>query len=90
MREVFPSVQMVSASGGNYILFAFARKRELAETVARLKQGAGPAWVRELAQKAAGEIAEFEPRANALIFTDDRSPIEELTRRMLVEAGKTK
>jgi hypothetical protein len=53
--------------------------------VARLKQGAGPAWVQELAQKAAGEMIEFEPRAGAVIFTDDRAPIEEMTRRMLVE-----
>jgi len=88
IREVFPSVEMLSTPGGNHILFAFAEKRELAETSGRLKQGAGPAWVRELAQKAAGEMVEFEPRAEAVIFTDDKAPIEEMTRRML--AAKTK
>jgi predicted membrane-bound spermidine synthase len=85
IRKVFPSLERLSRVDGNHILFAFAEKHELAETVARLKQGAGPAWVQELAQKAAGEMIEFEPRAGAVIFTDDRAPIEEMTRRMLVE-----
>jgi spermidine synthase len=88
MRQVFPSVERLSTPGGNHLLFAFAQKRPLAETVARLKQGGGPAWVQELAQKAAGEIVEFEPRAGAVIFTDDLAPIEQMTRRMLVESRK--
>ena len=88
MRQVFPSLEKLSRADGNHILFAFAARRELAETVARLKQGAGPLWVRELSQKAAREITEFEPRAGAVIFTDDRAPIEEMTRRMLVEFQK--
>ncbi len=40
--------------------------------------------------KAAGEIVEFEPKGGAVIFTDDLAPIERMTRRMLVEAGKIK
>jgi spermidine synthase len=85
LREVFPSVEKLSMAGGNHILFAFAEKRDLAETVERLKDGAAPGWVRELAVKAAGEMVEFEPRDGAVIFTDDRAPVEEMTRRMLVE-----
>ena len=85
VRQVFPSLERLSRADGNHILFAFAEKRELAETVARLKRGVEPAWVQELAQKAAGEMVEFEPHAGAVIFTDDRAPIEEMTRRMLVE-----
>jgi len=87
MRQVFPSLERLSRADGNHILFAFAEKHELAETVARLERGVEPAWVQELAQKAAGEIVEFEPHAGAVIFTDDRAPIEEMTRRML-EEGK--
>jgi spermidine synthase len=88
MRRVFPSLERLSRADGNHIIFAFVKKHELAETVARLKLGAGPAWVRELAQKAAGKMVEFEPRAGAVIFTDDRAPIEEMTRRMLAEKTK--
>lgn len=88
MREVFPSVERLSTAGGNHILFAFAEKRGLAETVGRLKQGGGPPWVQELAQSAAGKIVEFEPRPGTVVYTDDRAPIEEMTRRMLLEAKK--
>lgn len=85
LRAVFPSVEKLSTPGGNHILFAFAEKRNIVETAVRLKEGAGPEWVRELAMKAAGEIVEFAPRAGAVIFTDDRAPVEEMTRKMLVE-----
>jgi len=88
MKRVFPSVEKLSTAKGNHILFAFAEKHTVAETVAKLKQGGGPGWVQELEQEAAGEMAEFEPRAGAVIFTDDRAPIEEMTRRMLVESKK--
>lgn len=85
MKQVFPSLEKLSRADGNHIVFAFAGKRDLAETAARLKMESGPMWVQELAKKAAGEMTEFEPRAEAVVFTDDRAPIEEMTRRMLVE-----
>lgn len=53
-------------------------------SVVMLKQGGGPAWVQELAQRAATEMVEFLPGARAVIFTDDRAPIEEISRRMLL------
>jgi precorrin-6B methylase 1 len=81
-------VERLSTLEGNHILFAFAKKRAVAMTAARLKIGAGQAWVRELAQKAAEQISEFEPRRETVIFTDDRAPIEEMTRRMLEEGAK--
>jgi hypothetical protein len=88
MKQVFPTVERLSTAGGNHILFAFAEKRDLAETVGRLKQAGGPPWVQELAQKAAGEIVEFEPKPGAAVFTDDWAPVEEMTRRMLAESRK--
>lgn len=90
LRKIFPSVEKLSTAGGNHILFAFREKRDILETAVRLKEGAGPAWVRELSTKAAGEIVDFEPGAGAVVFTDDRAPVEEMTRRMLAEAGKIK
>jgi spermidine synthase len=85
LRNIFPSVEKLSVAGGNHILFAFPQKRDILESAVRLKEGAGPAWVRDLSMKAAGEIVEYEPRAGAVVFTDDRAPVEEMTRRMLVE-----
>lgn len=90
MRQVFPSLEKLSRADGNHILFAFTMKHALANTGARLKESAGPQWVQDLAQKAVGEMVEFEPQAGAVIFTDDRAPIEEMTRRMLVESGTIK
>jgi hypothetical protein len=90
LRKIFPSVEKLSTAGGNHILFAFSEKRDILETAVRLKEGAGPAWVRDLSMKAAGEIVELEPKAGAVIFTDDLAPIEQMTRRMLAEAGKIK
>jgi spermidine synthase len=88
LRQVFPTVQRLSTQGGNHLLFAFAEKRDLPETVARLKGAAGPPWVQELARIAAIEMVEFESRPGAVIFTDDRAPVEEMTRRMLADSRK--
>jgi hypothetical protein len=33
-------------------------------------------------------MTEFEPRPGAVIFTDDKAPIEQMTRRMLAESKK--
>ena len=46
--------------------------------------------MQKLAAKAAKEMVEFEPQAKATIFTDDKAPIEEMTRQMLIESQKTK
>jgi spermidine synthase len=86
LRRVFPSVQELATEKGNYILFAFAKKRELAETVERLADNSRPDWERELAGKAAIKLKEFVAPDGAAIFTDDKAPIEELTRRMLQAA----
>lgn len=86
MKQAFPSVERLSTARGNHILFAFAEKRELADTVLRLKPAEGPEWVKELETEAAGQMEEFKPKANAVIFTDDKAPIEAMTRRMLEDA----
>lgn len=88
LGRVFPTVEVLPGDAGNYILFAFAEKRPLSATVSALQSSGGPPWVRESAQKAAGAIAEFQPRPSATIFTDDQAPIEQMTRRMLLAAKK--
>jgi hypothetical protein len=88
MHQVFPSLERLSRPDGNHIVFAFAEKRALEETIAQLKNGAGPEWVRELSKKSAQEMAEFEPQPGAVVFTDDKAPIEQMTRKMLSESTK--
>jgi spermidine synthase len=86
LRQVFPSVQELPTEKGNYILFAFARQRDLGVTKARLLSASGPDWAANLAAKAAAAVTEFPERSGAPIFRDDKAPIEEMTRRMLAEA----
>jgi len=56
MRREFPSVTVKRTGSVNYMLYAFTRKRA---------------------------VAEFVPPAGSPVFTDDRAPVEELTRAML-------
>ena len=90
LKAVFPTVEVDSTGKGNHIVFAFAQKKMREEVVEKLRAASGPDWVQKLAAKAAKEIAEFEPPANATIFMDDKAPIEEMTRQMLIESQKTK
>lgn len=87
LHQVFPSVEELPTEKGNYILFAFARKRDLGETQLKLQAAAPPDWAQALALKAAGAMKEFVAPPRALIFRDDKAPVEEMTRRML-EAAK--
>lgn len=87
LKQAFPSVERLSLKGGNHILFAFPEKRALADTTAMLNRSNGPAWLKKLAEQAAAGLLEVEPRSGAVIFTDDKAPVEEMTRRMLQEAA---
>jgi len=87
LRESFPSVEELPTEKGNYILFAFAKRRDLPGIVERLVDNNRPDWERELAGKAAIQLKEFSPPQDAVIFRDDKAPIEELTRRMLEAAA---
>jgi len=53
-----------------------------------LKQSGGPGCVQTLAPRAATEIVGFLPGGGSGDVTDDRTPIEEMTRRMLLESKK--
>jgi len=75
LRRVFPSVLVSSRRNGSHLLFAFAGARSLTGLGERLAAtGAAPA--------AAG-LAELIPPADTRPLTDDRAPVEALTRRML-------
>jgi spermidine synthase len=71
LRRVFPTVMALPAHNGNYILMAFAQSHTLDSLRARVPGGelAG-AW-------------EIHPPPGTPVFTDDRAPVEEMTRRML-------
>jgi hypothetical protein len=47
----------------------------------------GDAALRAIAAQAAEIVRELIPPAGTTVFTDDRAPVEEITRRMLHSAG---
>jgi len=83
LRRVFPSIEALPRKDENFVVLAFPQKHAASDTVARLKQFEGAAWIQDMARKRAADVMEFEPAAGAVVFTDDLAPIEELTRRVL-------
>lgn len=83
LRQVFPSVEELPTEKGNYLLFAFRQPHGLHETRAALRAAVAPEWAKTLAENAAGEMKEFVADDDAVIFTDDKAPVEAMTRRML-------
>jgi len=88
LRRVFPSLLVLARPDGNNVVLAFPRARTLAEVRSRLENVAGPEAVRQLARQAAHSLTEFVPPPDAVVFTDDRAPVEEMTRRVILEEAK--
>jgi len=86
LRRVFPTVVVLPGGfSGNNIVFAFAHSRSLDTIHRRLANVQGDQPWQQLARKVATQIIEPKPVPGAVVFTDDRAPIEEMTRRMLSE-----
>jgi spermidine synthase len=84
LGQVFPSVYVISRPDGNHIVLAFFRNVSLAELQQRLKQAKGELAFEQLAHEAANSVADLRPPIDTPVFTDDRAPIEEMTRRVLL------
>jgi hypothetical protein len=87
LRQVFPSVMMVKREDGNNIVLAFPRERSAASVRAQLQAVAGPEPLRRIAQYSAQNVVDVVPPPGTPVFTDDWAPVEEMTRRMLVDSG---
>lgn len=86
LKQVFPSVMILPAGfSGNSMVFAFTRAHSLTSIRERLAAMEGEGAGQALARKAARDMTEPVARPDALILSDDRAPIEEMTRRMLSE-----
>ncbi|MHC4695736.1 MAG: fused MFS/spermidine synthase, partial [Planctomycetota bacterium] len=83
LKRVFPSVAVFSRKTGNHMLFAFARERSLESIRTSLAAVVGEDHVSRHARLVAPAVVDFVPPPDTPIFTDDRAPIEAMTRRML-------
>lgn len=86
LRKVVGGVYVFPAGySTNKIVFAFAGPVSLDTIRARLASAGGTAPWAKLAAQAGAEILPATPPPDAVILTDDRAPVEEMTRRMLAE-----
>jgi len=84
LKQVYPSVMVVPAGYfSNKMVLAFARPQTLVSVRDRLAAVEGRNPWQVLARKSATEITEPAVRPGAIVLTDDRAPVEEMTRRML-------
>lgn len=84
LRQVFPSVMVLSRPNGNHMVLAFPRERSASwvrQTLANVVEG--QEQVRTNAHAAASVIQDLVPGDGATVFTDDHAPVEDMTRRML-------
>jgi predicted membrane-bound spermidine synthase len=83
LRLVFPSVFVISRADGNHVVLAFPRQISVADIRQRLSLVDGETGLRAIAAQASENVRELIPPAGSTVFTDDRAPVEEITRRML-------
>src|SRR5260370_35922654 len=83
LRRAFPSVMDVRVSNGNYMVLAFSQAVSVASVRERLQSVDASDAFGELARGAASRITGIERSAGALVFTDERAPVEEITRQVL-------
>ena len=85
LRVAWVPLAVLTVGNGNRMLLAFSKQTDTASIRARLRSFDGDAMVKRLARRSAAQVADFEVPAGAVVFTDDFSPVEEITRRMLNE-----
>jgi len=83
LRQVFPSVAVLSVGYGNSILLGFAKQTSSGEIYERLEGFEGDAAIMRVARRAASQLIEFNVPVGTMAFTDDRAPVEPMTWRML-------
>jgi predicted membrane-bound spermidine synthase len=84
LKSVFSTVEVISRPDGNHIVFAFVQKKIVNQVRARLEHLSGDESLQALARAGAIAIGDLTPPEGTPVFTDDRSPVEEMTRRMLL------
>jgi hypothetical protein len=83
MHREFPSVMEVRLSGGNHMLFGFARTQNASDIQLKLMSAQPDGPLQDIAANAASQIVELNSTDRTLVLTDDRAPVEELTRSAL-------
>jgi spermidine synthase len=88
LKRVFASVLVLTRQDMNRIIFAFPQEHSVESIESAFREDVGSEAVRRLALQAAAMIRDLVPPPGTVVLTDDRAPIEEMTRRMLAEAHR--
>jgi hypothetical protein len=86
LSYAFPTMFVRSRHRMNHVVMAFGEPRSLSEVRAALD--AAPLPVSEIAGEVSRDVRPFSPDREAIVLTDDRAPVERLTRRMM-DAART-
>jgi hypothetical protein len=86
LKKVFPFLAVWARADGNHIVFAFCRERTIVSIRAAMERAPDASRLSEMTGAAAAQVEAFVPRPNTLVFTDDRAPVEEMTRQTLLAA----
>jgi hypothetical protein len=86
LKRVFTSVLVLTRQDMNRIIFAFPQERSVGSIESAFQLAVGSEPVRQLALRAATAMRDMVPPPGTVVFTDDRAPIEEMTRQMLADA----
>jgi hypothetical protein len=84
LSQVFPGILVRSHNQLNHTVLAFGEPRSLPEV--RRALDAAPTPVAEIAREVSRDLQPFSPDRGAIILTDDRAPVEQLTRQMMAAA----
>jgi hypothetical protein len=83
LRRAFPSVVAIPGSNGNTMLIACAQSRSADSLRSGITGGPLVGGLPENIRNALASAIDLRPAEGTPVFTDDRAPIEEMTRRML-------
>ena len=86
LSQAFPAIFVQSFRQMNHMVMAFGDARTLPEVRAALE--AAPQPVSEIAREVLRDVQPLPPAPGAMILTDDRAPVERLT-RLMMESART-
>jgi predicted membrane-bound spermidine synthase len=84
LSHAFPTIFVHSRQQANHVVMSFREPRNLSEVRAALD--AAPLPVSEIAREVSRSVRPLSPDRAAMVLTDDRAPVERLTRRMMEAA----
>ncbi len=82
MSEVFPSIFKIEMFT-NHLLFATKSEADLDYMKSKLRSYSGNSELQKIAYSASKSLSNYYPEEDAVVLTDDKSPVAEITYKMM-------